>query len=110
MRVGASRTFFTAGNKRPMSTAMMAITTSNSITVQAGRLRNMTTYLPKRDSTTVQEKESLPQRARARQRSRHARVGSRGCSGHEWHLMPAINLFHRVRHSQSVGDRVATLV
>src|SRR5438046_1713372 len=37
MRAAASRTFCTAGSSRPMSTAMMAITTSSSIRVNAGR-------------------------------------------------------------------------
>jgi hypothetical protein len=34
-RAAASRTFCTAGSKSPISTAMMAITTSNSISVKA---------------------------------------------------------------------------
>src|SRR5579859_950595 len=38
MRAAASRTFCTAGSKRPMRMAMMAITTSNSIRVKAVRL------------------------------------------------------------------------
>jgi len=33
VRAAASRTFWTAGSSRPMSTAMMAITTSSSISV-----------------------------------------------------------------------------
>src|SRR5262245_32151577 len=37
MRAAASRTFWTAGSKRPMRTAMIAITTSNSISVNALR-------------------------------------------------------------------------
>src|SRR5262245_16208107 len=36
-RAAASRTFWTAGNKRPMRIAMIAITTSNSISVNADR-------------------------------------------------------------------------
>ena len=39
MRKAASRTFWTAGISRPMSTAMMAITTSSSISVKAPRVR-----------------------------------------------------------------------
>src|SRR5262245_21564464 len=39
MRAAASRTFCTAGNRRPMRTAMMAMTTSNSISVNPGRRR-----------------------------------------------------------------------
>src|SRR6516225_1358929 len=35
MRAAASRTFWTAGNKRPMRMAMMAMTTSNSMRVKA---------------------------------------------------------------------------
>src|SRR5262249_12440078 len=35
MRLAASRTFCTAGKSRPMSTAMMAMTTSSSISVKA---------------------------------------------------------------------------
>src|SRR6266851_9384424 len=35
MRAAASRTFWTAGNSRPMRMAMIAITTSNSISVNA---------------------------------------------------------------------------
>src|SRR5438132_464000 len=38
MRAAASRTFCTAGSNRPIRTAMMAITTSNSISVKAVRL------------------------------------------------------------------------
>src|SRR5262249_6939696 len=37
MRWAASRTFWTAGSKRPMRMAMMAITTSSSTSVNAGR-------------------------------------------------------------------------
>src|SRR5215213_5414171 len=37
MRAAASRTFWTAGSKRPMRIAMMAMTTSNSIRVNARR-------------------------------------------------------------------------
>src|SRR6516165_5507730 len=37
MRAAASRTFCTAGSNRPMRMAMMAITTSSSISVKAGR-------------------------------------------------------------------------
>jgi hypothetical protein len=39
MRAAASRTFCTAGNSSPMRMAMMAITTSNSISVHALRRR-----------------------------------------------------------------------
>src|SRR5262245_41231436 len=39
IRLAASRTFWTAGSSRPMSTAMMAITTSSSISVKARRVR-----------------------------------------------------------------------
>src|SRR5262245_30507520 len=46
MRAAASRTFCTAGNKSPISTAMIAITTSSSINVKPprprGRARTMT--------------------------------------------------------------------
>src|SRR5262249_26324144 len=38
MRLAASRTFCTAGSKRPINTAMMAITTSSSISVNADRV------------------------------------------------------------------------
>src|SRR6188768_2311485 len=38
-RAAASRTFWTAGSKRPMSTAMIAITTSSSISVNPDRRR-----------------------------------------------------------------------
>src|SRR5947209_16536803 len=37
MRLAASRTFWTAGRSRPMSTPMMAITTSSSISVKPRR-------------------------------------------------------------------------
>src|SRR5262249_542552 len=37
MRAAASRTFCTAGSRRPIRMAMMAITTSNSISVRANR-------------------------------------------------------------------------
>src|SRR6476659_7385043 len=39
MRAAASRTFCTAGSNRPMRMAMMAITTSSSISVNPGRDR-----------------------------------------------------------------------
>src|SRR4051812_34783190 len=39
MREAASRTFWTAGRRRPMRMAMMAITTSNSMRVKARRNR-----------------------------------------------------------------------
>src|SRR5215218_9351519 len=39
IRLAASRTFCTAGSKRPISTAMMAITTSSSISVKPRRER-----------------------------------------------------------------------
>src|SRR5262245_18775197 len=47
MRAAAARTFWTAGRSRPMSTAMMAITTRSSISVNAGllRRRDMGTFL-----------------------------------------------------------------
>jgi hypothetical protein len=35
MRAAASRTFWTAGSKRPIRIAMMAITTNSSISVNA---------------------------------------------------------------------------
>src|SRR5215470_4606055 len=41
MRAAASRTFWTAGNKRPMRIAMIAITTNNSIKVNAERGRGI---------------------------------------------------------------------
>src|SRR5829696_3477720 len=37
MRLAASRTFWTAGSSRPMRMAMIAMTTSNSMSVKAGR-------------------------------------------------------------------------
>src|SRR5262245_1052529 len=37
VRAAASRTFWTAGRSRPIRTAMMAMTTSNSISVNAAR-------------------------------------------------------------------------
>src|SRR5688500_1980333 len=37
VRAAASRTFWTAGSKRPIRIAMIAMTTSNSINVNAGR-------------------------------------------------------------------------
>src|SRR3954452_20986685 len=51
MRLAASRTFWTAGSKRPMRTAMMAITTSSSISVKPRRRdegARMATFLGKR--------------------------------------------------------------
>src|SRR5687767_7405216 len=39
IRAAASRTFWTAGSSRPMRIAMMAMTTSNSISVNADRDR-----------------------------------------------------------------------
>src|SRR5438046_645946 len=41
VRAAASRTFWTAGNSSPIRMAMMAITTSNSISVNARRVRRM---------------------------------------------------------------------
>src|SRR5262245_10012414 len=41
MRAAAERTFCTAGSSRPISTAMMARTTSSSISVKARRRRTM---------------------------------------------------------------------
>src|SRR4051794_7953553 len=41
MRAAASRTFCTAGSSRPIRMAMMAITTSNSISVKPGRARRV---------------------------------------------------------------------
>src|SRR5262245_56793508 len=40
VRLAASRTFCTAGSSRPIRTAMMAITTSNSISVKPSRGRS----------------------------------------------------------------------
>src|SRR5262245_53323556 len=54
MRAAASRTFWTAGSSRPRSTAMMAMTTSSSISVNARRrpcgapVRHMTDSFRKR--------------------------------------------------------------
>src|SRR5262245_22482400 len=45
MRAAASRTFCTAGRSRPMSTAIIAITTSSSINVKADlRRKNMANH------------------------------------------------------------------
>src|SRR5207302_5516004 len=46
MRLAASRAFCTAGSKRPTSTAMMAMATSNSIRVNARRRRVTMDCLP----------------------------------------------------------------
>src|SRR5262245_2653458 len=45
MRLAASRTFWTAGSKRPMRLAMIAITTSNSISVNPRRVRSPSTRM-----------------------------------------------------------------
>src|SRR5262249_3677789 len=45
MREAASRTFWTAGNSRPMRMAMMAITTNSSISVKPERRSDMA-FLP----------------------------------------------------------------
>src|SRR5713101_6029101 len=45
MRLAASRIFCTAGSSSPISTAMMAITTSSSISVNAERGRDMAAVL-----------------------------------------------------------------
>src|SRR5438477_578048 len=57
MRLAASRTFWTAGSKRPIKTAMMAITTSSSIRVKPwrrlGRVRSIVSCpqkIPRDDS------------------------------------------------------------
>src|SRR5580698_339655 len=47
MRPAASRTFCTAGNNKPTRTAMIAITTNNSIRVNA--LRRERTEIPPRE-------------------------------------------------------------
>src|SRR5438067_13741184 len=43
VRAAASRTFWTAGRSRPIRTAMIAITTSSSISVNADRRRGGST-------------------------------------------------------------------
>src|SRR5262249_6593832 len=51
MRAAASRTFWTAGSKRPMRMAMVAMTTSNSISVKAERrITDDMKHLGSRDS------------------------------------------------------------
>src|SRR5438128_2077917 len=45
MRAAASRTFWTAGRSRPMRMAIMAITTSNSISVKPRRFFNRDSIL-----------------------------------------------------------------
>src|SRR3954454_2401729 len=45
MRAAASRTFCTAGSNRPIRTAMMAITTSSSISVNAERRTALMAFL-----------------------------------------------------------------
>src|SRR5579885_2620043 len=47
-RAAASRTFWTAGTSRPIRIAMMAITTSSSISVNAGRERARSMDLPQK--------------------------------------------------------------
>src|SRR3954452_23556393 len=58
MRAAASRTFWTAGRSRPIRIAMMAITTSSSISVNPDRSRRMTD-LPFRRS--VRRRAAAPQ-------------------------------------------------
>src|SRR5437588_12657465 len=58
MRAAASRTFCTAGSKRPMRMAMIAITTNNSIKVKPGR-RGRTGHLL--DEGEKQSRGSVPQ-------------------------------------------------
>src|SRR5262245_48703735 len=43
IRAAASRTFWTAGNSRPIRIAMIAMTTSNSIRVKPGRFCRLRT-------------------------------------------------------------------
>src|SRR5262249_53151716 len=45
MRAADSRTFCTAGSKRPIRIAMIAMTTSNSISVNAERLRGQVGHI-----------------------------------------------------------------
>src|SRR5262249_39277070 len=76
MRLAASRTFWTAGNSRPMRIAMMAMTTSSSISVNAPLRRHfdqgMTPFLDKGDEkTNTAAWSSLPERM------------TLGCFGHQ---------------------------
>src|SRR5436305_6280771 len=62
MRAAASRTFCTAGNSRPMRTAMMAITTSSSISVnadRAGRDGVLTANLLRKSRTESRERGAI---------------------------------------------------
>src|SRR5437660_5443150 len=63
MRAAASRTFWTAGNSRPMRMAMIAITTSSSISVKPGRHLRETIVLSwkkdKRDKLKVSPNRGL---------------------------------------------------
>ena len=47
--MAASRTFCTAGNSKPIRTARIAITTSNSISVNARLLEYMAEHVPGSD-------------------------------------------------------------
>src|SRR4051812_25824696 len=75
IRAAASRTFCTAGKSRPMRTAMIAITTRSSISVNADRGREGTIVALQENKST-----SIPRtkyRVEKRKRLRRVRVGRR---------------------------------
>jgi hypothetical protein len=55
-RAAASRTFWTAGSSSPMSTAMIAITTKSSISVNAFFQRNLSQAMTAPPKETTGEK------------------------------------------------------
>src|SRR5439155_11043946 len=59
MRLAAERTFWTAGRSRPMRMAMMAMTTSNSMSVKAERLRCMIEPLLRMNDKQEQSKKRI---------------------------------------------------
>src|SRR5688572_26287293 len=122
VRLAASRTFCTAGSSSAMSTAMTAITTSNSISVNAGRLphsillRNMTrlpagkkkgtTYPKSRagdfgGSAKLLQNDAEPITALANVRA-HAALGGDGVAGAQG-LQDGAVLGHGLLHAHHVN-------
>src|SRR5262249_25597757 len=76
MRAAASRTFWTAGSNSPIKMAIMAITTSNSISVNADRLRNMRIHLREEENNEARNSDHRRPVPRAARGRTTARAGS----------------------------------
>src|SRR5262245_21114791 len=60
LRLAASRTFWMAGSNRPIRTAIMAMTTSSSIRVKAGRRRGTGMAEPREGDDGKEGRQSEP--------------------------------------------------